>query len=191
MKEAALHFFQEYPNIAVLSGFLLAVFVALIGLIPSPFITAANVVFFGFWQGVAITFAGETVGAAIAFYLYRKGFKASVRHKLEKYKAAERLLNADNKKAFWIIFSFRLIPVLPSGIVTFTSAMSRASLLTFVIAGALGKLPSLLLEGYAALQVTEFTWEGKVIVTIVGAVFLYFLIRQFILVRRRKRPPNL
>lgn len=189
MKEAALHFFQEYPHTAVLSGFILAVFVALIGLIPSPFITAANVVFFGFWPGIAITFAGETVGAAIAFYLYRKGFKSSVRHKLEKYPPAERLLNANNRKAFWIIFSFRLIPVLPSGIVTFTSAMSRSSLLTFVAAGSLGKLPSLLFEGYAALQVTELTWQGKVIITVVGLLFLYLLTRQILSGRRKKQSP--
>ena len=135
--------------------------------------------------GVFITFVCETLGAALAFYLYRKGFKASVRHKLEKYKAAQNLLNAEEGKAFWIIFSLRLIPVLPSGIVTFTSAMSRASLLTFVVAGSLGKLPSLLLEGYAALQVVEFSWQGKLIVTLVGALFLYLLIRQLTSGRRK------
>ena len=142
--------------------------------------------FFGFWPGIAITFAGETVGAAIAFVLYRKGFKNTVGHKLQKYPAVQRLLNADNRKAFWIIFSFRLIPVLPSGIVTFTSAMSRASLITFVVAGALGKLPSLLLEGYAAVQVTEFGWEGKLIVTVTGLLFLYLIVR-FIIKSRAKR----
>lgn len=187
MKEAALHFFQQYPNIALVSAFSFAVFVSLIGIIPSFFVTAAAVLFFGYWPGIAITFVGEAVGAAVAFYLYRKGFKSSVRHKLEKYPAAERLLNADNRKAFWIIFSFRLIPVLPSGIVTFTSAMSRASLLTFIVAGSLGKLPSLLFEGYAALQVTELTWQGKLIITLVGALFLYLLTRQIVSGRRKKQ----
>lgn len=187
MKEAALHFFEQYPNLALVSAFSFAVFVSLIGIIPSFFVTAAAVLFFGYWPGIGITFVGETLGAAIAFFLYRKGFKKSVRHKLEKYEAAGRLLNANERKAFWIIFSLRLIPVLPSGIVTFASAMSRASLLTFVVASSAGKLPSLLFEGYAALQVTEFSWQGKVIVTVVGLLFLYFLIRQIILGRSRKR----
>ena len=105
---------------------------------------------------------------------------------MEKYKAAEALLNADNKKAFWIIFSLRLIPVLPSGIVTFTSAMGRASLLTFIVAGALGKLPSLLLEGYAAMQVTEFSWQGKLIATLIGLAFLYLFIRRITKGRSKK-----
>lgn len=186
MKEAALQFFEQYPNIALISAFSFAVFVALVGIIPSFFVTAAAVLFFGFWPGIGITFAGETIGAAIAFFLYRKGFKQSIRHKLEKYKAAENLLNADERKAFWIIFSLRLIPVLPSGIVTFASAMSRASLLTFAVAGSMGKLPSLLLEGYTALQVKELSWQGKVIVSVTGLVFLYLLIRKIASGRSKK-----
>lgn len=180
MKEAALHFFQQYPHLAVLSCFSFAVFVSLVGLIPSFVVTTAAVLFFGFWPGIAITFVGEAVGAAIAFYLYRRGFKKSVRHRLEKYKSAQALLNADNKEAFWLIFSLRLIPVLPSGVVTFTAAMGRTSLLTFVAAGSLGKFPSLLLEGYAARQVQEFGWQGKVILVLLAVGLIYFVVRHII-----------
>ena len=90
MKDAVLHFLEQYPNIAVLSSFLFAVFVALVGIIPSFVVTTAAVLFFGFWEGILITLAGETLGAAIAFYLYRRGFKKSISHKLEKYKTAKQ-----------------------------------------------------------------------------------------------------
>lgn len=180
MKEAVLQFLEEYPNLAVLSSFSFAVFVALVGIIPSFFVSAAAVLFFGFWEGIFISLAGETLGAAIAFYLYRRGFKKSVSHKLEKYKSAKALLEADNKEAFWLIFSLRLVPILPSGIVTFTSAMGKAPLLIFVAAGSLGKFPSLLLEGYAALQVAELSWQGKVILILCGVVFIYFVVRYII-----------
>lgn len=186
MKEAALHFFQQYPHLAVVSCFSFAVFVSLIGIIPSFFVTTAAVLFFGFWPGIAITFAGETIGAAIAFYLYRRGFKKSVSHRLEKHKSAQALLNADNREAFWLIFSLRLIPVLPSGLVTFTAAMGRASLLTFIAAGALGKFPSLLLEGYAAFQVTEFGWQGKLILVACAIVLIYFVIRHIVRHNRKE-----
>lgn len=185
MKETVLRFLEQYPNLAVLSSFSFAVFIALVGIIPSFFVSAAAVLFFGFWEGIAITLAGETLGAAIAFYLYRRGFKKSVSHKLEKYKAAQTLLNANNKDAFWLIFSLRLIPVLPSGIVTFTSAMSRASLFVFVTAGSLGKFPSLLLEGYTALQVKEFSWQGKVILILFGLFFIYFVVKHIVSHNRR------
>ena len=52
MKDAVLHFLEEYPNLAVLSSFSFAVFVALVGIIPSFFVSAAAVLFFGFWEGV-------------------------------------------------------------------------------------------------------------------------------------------
>lgn len=180
MKEAVLHFFQQYPNLALVSGFAIAFFVSLVGIIPSFFVTAANVLFFGIWEGLAITFIGENAGSAVAFYLYRKGLKKEVGPKLERYKAARALLEADDKKAFWLIFSLRLIPLVPSGLVTFTAAMGRASFLTFLVANAVGKFPTLLLEAYAVRQVKEFDWQGKLILAIVATAALYLIIKKIV-----------
>ena len=188
MKEAILDFFHQYPQLAVVSGFLIAFFVTLIGLIPSVFVTAANVLFFGFAEGLALTFVGENCGSALAFYLYRKGFKKNLAPQLEKYKAMRALLTAENKKAFWLIFSMRLVPLVPSGLVTFTASMGRAGFLTFIIANALGKFPSLLLEAFAVEEVREFGWEGKLIVGLVAAAAVYFLIKQ---IKGPKKEANL
>src|SRR5918993_923540 len=103
MKEAVLHFFQEYPNLALASSLFISILVAVVVVIPSFFITAANILFFGFWPGVAVSFAGEALGAVIAFYLYRKGFKKGAGEKIGKYKTVAALINAENKKAFWLI----------------------------------------------------------------------------------------
>jgi uncharacterized membrane protein YdjX (TVP38/TMEM64 family) len=187
MKEAVLSFFEQYPNLAVVSGLGIGFIVSLVGIVPSLFVTAANVLFFGFAEGIAITFLGENAGSALAFYLYRKGLRKEVGPKLEKYRAMKALLEADNKKAFWLIFSMRLIPLVPSGLVTFTAAMGRASFLIFLAANAIGKFPSLLLEGYAVLQVKEFGWEGKVILTIVAAAALYFIIKKIAGAKKEQR----
>ena len=178
MKEAVLTFFHNYPNLALLSSLCISILVAVLGVIPSFFVTAANILFFGFWEGVAISFAGEALGAVVAFYLYRKGFKKEATTKISKYKAVETLINADNKKAFWLILSLRLIPFVPSGLVTFAAAIGRVTSIVFLIASSLGKLPALLLEGYAVYQVTEFGWQGKVIMTVVALFILYLVIRQ-------------
>jgi uncharacterized membrane protein YdjX (TVP38/TMEM64 family) len=178
MKEALLTFFQQYPNLALLSSLLISVLVAVLGVIPSFFITAANILFFGFWPGVFVSFLGEAVGAIVAFYLYRKGFKKEATQGLEKYSKAKALLQAENKQAFWLIFSLRLIPFVPSGLVTFAAAVGRVSALTFLVASSLGKAPALLLEGYAVYQVTQFGWQGKIILTIFALFLLYFVVRQ-------------
>lgn len=185
MKEALLNFFQEYPNLALISSLLLSILVAVLGVVPSFFVTAANILFFGFWQGVAVSFLGEALGAVVAFYLYRKGFKKGASAQISKYKTAEALVNAENKKAFWLILSLRLIPFVPSGLVTFAAAIGRVSAITFLIASSIGKLPALLLEGYAVYQVTEFGWQGKLILTVVALLLLYFVVKQIIGSKRK------
>jgi uncharacterized membrane protein YdjX (TVP38/TMEM64 family) len=69
MKEALLNFFHDYPNLALISSLFISVVIAVLGVIPSFFVTGANILFFGFWEGVAISFAGEALGAVVAFYL--------------------------------------------------------------------------------------------------------------------------
>ncbi len=180
MKEALLQAFQQHPHLALLVSLGISIVIAVLGLVPSFFITAANILFFGFWQGVAISFLGEALGAVVAFYLYRKGFKSGAMQQLEKYRKIKTLLAAEGGKAFWIIFSLRLIPFVPSGLVTFAAAIGKVSALTFWVASSVGKLPALLLEGYAVYQVTEFGWQGKVILTVFALAILYFVVKQIL-----------
>ena len=70
----------------------LSILIAVIGVLPSFFITATNILFFGFWNGTFISFIGESVGAAIAFILYRKGFKKAMESRLLKYEKLKKLL---------------------------------------------------------------------------------------------------
>ncbi|HEY0039589.1 MAG TPA: VTT domain-containing protein [Flavisolibacter sp.] len=185
MKEAILQFFQDYPNLALISSLFISVVIAVLGVVPSVFVTAANILFFGFWQGISVSFLGEALGAVVAFYLYRKGFKKGASNQISRYKTIERLINAENKKAFWLILSLRLIPFVPSGLVTFAAAIGRVSAVTFLAASSIGKLPALLLEGYAVYQVTEFGWQGKLILTIVALLLLYFVVKQVVGSKRK------
>ncbi len=180
MQEAVLQFFQQHPNLAIISSLLISVIIAVAGIVPSFFVTAANILFFGFWPGVAISFAGEAVGAVVAFWLYRKGFKKGVAEKLSRYPTVQRLINAEGRTAFGLILSLRLIPFVPSGLVTFSAAVGRVSMLTFLVASSIGKLPALLLEGYAVYQVTEFGLQGKIIITLCALLLLYLVVKQII-----------
>lgn len=187
MKEAILHFFEAYPHIAVLSAFVFSVVIAFIGLIPSFVITAANIHFFGFWEGIVITFFGEAIGVWLAFMLYRKGFKKGVQHRLEKHPKAKALLEAAPKDAFWLIFSLRLVPLVPAGLVTFTAAIGRISALGFVVAGMMGKLPSLFLEAFAVMRVMHIHRKQRIILLVSAAVILLFFVIRHI-VRSKKNP---
>ncbi|MGZ5287025.1 MAG: TVP38/TMEM64 family protein, partial [Flavisolibacter sp.] len=178
MKETVLELFEQYPQLAVVISLLLSVLVAILGLIPSVFITAANILFFGFWPGTLISFAGEALGAAISFWLYRKGFKKRTASTLRGYPKLKQLLSAKGREAFWLILSFRLIPFIPSGLVTFAAAVGQVSAGIFITASSLGKIPALLMEAWSVYQVTRFQWQGKLVLAIVALVILYLVWKQ-------------
>ncbi|MCY7423038.1 MAG: VTT domain-containing protein [Chitinophagaceae bacterium] len=173
MKHDVLQLFYAYPQYAILLSLLISIIIAVIGVLPSVFVTAANILFFGFWQGTFISFAGEAIGALIAFLLYRKGFKKRIATNFKSYPRVQKLLHITGRKAFLTILSLRLLPFVPSGIITFAAAIGRVSLVVFFVASSIGKFPSLLMEAYAAYQVSSFNWQGKLILLLVSIYLLY------------------
>lgn len=178
MQDSLLQLFNEYSGLAIIISITISILIAVIAVVPSVFITAANILFFGFWNGMLISFLGEAIGAGIAFLLYRKGLKKTIQNKLQQYPKANRLLEAANKEAFYLIFSLRLIPFVPSGLITFAASMGKVSFYLFFIASSLGKLPALLLEAYAVLEVTRFGWQGKLLLSMVAIGLLYWVIKK-------------
>lgn len=178
MGEQLLTLFREHEQWALAISLLLSVIVAVLGVLPSVFITAANILFFGFWQGLLISFVGEAFGAVVAFLLYRKGFKKAVTKPLHKYPRVQRLMEARGKEAFLLIMGLRLLPFVPSGLVTFAAAIGNASLLTFVVASSLGKVPALFIEAYSVYQVTQFGWQGKVILALIACTLIYLVFKK-------------
>ncbi len=178
MQDQILQFFKEYPHLAILASLFISIVIAVLGIIPSVFITGANILFFGFWKGTLISFLGETIGAAIAFLLYRKGFKTNSQKGLQKFPKAKQLIEAEGRKAFTLILSLRLLPFVPSGIVTFAAAIGNVSIITFLLASSLGKIPALLIEAYSVYQVTQFGWQGKLILSLIACMLIYFVIKK-------------
>lgn len=178
MEQTVINFFIAYENYAFLISILLNIGVAVLGIVPSVFITGANLFFFGFVGGTLLSFLGEAIGAIIAFYLYRKGLRGASQTMLARYPKVQKLLKAEGKEAFYLILSFRLLPFIPSGLITFAAAIGKVSLLTFSLASSIGKLPALLIEAYSVYQVTRFGWQGKVLLALAAVYLLYIVWRK-------------
>lgn len=178
MQDSLLHFFERYPQVAIFSSILLSILIAIVGIIPSVFITAANILFFGFWNGTLLSLAGEASGAAVAFLIYRAGFKKTAGNKLLQYPRLKSLVEAPFPKVIYLIFSFRLLPFVPSGLITFAAAVGKVSFLGFLVASSLGKIPALLLEAYAVYEITAFGWQGKLILVLVATSLLILVFRK-------------
>ncbi len=178
MENSILNIFKEHPQLALLISLAVSIAIAVAGVLPSVFITAANIIFFGFWEGTFISFLGEALGAGVAFLLYRKGFKKTVEHGIQKYPRVQRLMAAEGKEAFSIIFSLRLVPFIPSGLITFAAAIGKVSFVVFIVASSLGKIPALLIEAYSVYEVKAFGWQGKLILAAVAIALVYYFIKK-------------
>lgn len=176
MEDSLLALFEEYSRYAFMLSIIINIIVAILGVIPSVFVTGANIIFFGFWQGTLISFIGEGLGAILAFILYRKGFGKFSIKSVENYPKVKALLWKNGMEAFYFIVSMRLLPFVPSGLVTLFSSIGKVSLLIFAIASTLGKIPALLIEAYSVYQVTQWTWQGKLILIGAGISILYLAI---------------
>ncbi|HEY0066405.1 MAG TPA: VTT domain-containing protein [Flavisolibacter sp.] len=177
MKEQVLELFREYAHVAILLSILISMLVAVLGVVPSFFITAANILFFGFWPGFALSLAGEALGAALAFFLYRKGFRKMSVKPLEKFPKARRLVELEGRPAFFMILSLRLLPFVPSGLVTFAAAVGKVSAPVFLLASTLGKIPALFIEAYSLAQVAKFGWQGKLILFAVACYLIWIVVK--------------
>ncbi|WP_078544097.1 TVP38/TMEM64 family protein [Litchfieldia alkalitelluris] len=181
MQDYVVDLFHSYEEVAVLISILLNIIISIFGVIPSFFLTAANIIVFGFWEGMFLAFIGETLGAIIAFWVYRKGFKNIVQQK-NSNKLLTKLLLVKGRDAFFLVIFLRFLPFVPSGLVTFTAAVGAVSGWIFVIASSIGKMPALFIEGYSVYHVTNWTTEGKWILSIIAVVGLVLLVVKY---RRR------
>ncbi|TYR81265.1 VTT domain-containing protein [Priestia megaterium] len=152
-----------YPELAIFISIFVSVIIGILGVIPSAFWTAVHLKVFGVLAGTLLLVTGEVVGAAVSFWLYRKGFNRLVNEKVPSYPKVKKLLHVTGKDALLLVFILRLLPFVPSSIVTFFAAVGKMSFAVFITASILGKIPALAIEIYAVYQVVSLTKEGQMI----------------------------
>lgn len=169
-----------YPLLVALISVFLNIIIAISGVLPSAFITAGTVGILGFENGLIILIIGEAAGAMVSFFLYRKGvYKLSDYLKIKKFenKYLRRLQNTEGIKAFLIVILLRVLPFVPSGIVTLTAAISKMNFLSFSIASTLGKIPALYIEAYSVYHVLNFQieWQLGIIIFVIALFITHIL----------------
>ncbi|HSO57761.1 MAG TPA: TVP38/TMEM64 family protein [Paenisporosarcina sp.] len=160
--------------LAVLLSVLVNIVISIVGVIPSAFLTAINVSVFGFWGGFLVSLIGEIAGSLVAFWLYRKGFRKFIEDRSKHKPRMKKLLDASPREAFLLVIGLRLMPFVPSGLVTLYAAVSKMRFGSFAVASSIGKVPALLIEVSAMYAVVKWTGIGKFIVfgLAVGAFYL-------------------
>lgn len=168
--------FNTYSDFAIILSILINIIVHILGVIPLFFLVAINVELFGLVDGFIYSFIGESLGVGVTFFLYRLGFKKVATEKLMDHPRLQKLLHVKGAHAFWLIFSLRMVPFLPSSLITFFAALGDVSFITFFISSSIGKIPMLLIEVISVGTATNGSNLNKMILAIlvIGA-FIYYL----------------
>ena len=175
MEGFLIELFEKNIYWAIPLSLLINTLIAIAGLIPTYFITGANVALFGpVWGGV-LSAGGEALGAVVSFWIYRKGFKKVSDKKLNNYPKVKKILDAGNKDAAVLVFAFRLVPYVPSGIITFAAAMGKISLPVFAVSSTIGKIPALFIEVVSVYYVLKLPlpWILTAVFLIITIPFLF------------------
>ncbi|RFU67491.1 DedA family protein [Peribacillus saganii] len=183
MSSVIVDWLTNSGSFAIIISILINVVISVAGVIPSVFITAANITVFGFGIGLVISFLGECIGALVSFWLYRKGIQRLNPKLLKKNKWLVKLQHTHGKDAFVIIIMLRILPFVPSGMINLAAALSKTSITVFFIASSLGKLPALFIEAYSVQHVLESTMRENIILAVIA--FVIFIV--FYIVRKRNQ----
>lgn len=171
--ESLLSYLHIVPlPVAILVSIGLNCLIAIAGVIPSAFLTAANVAIFGFWGGFSVSLIGEIAGSLLAFWLYRKGLKKGIDNRTKHAPRLQKLLHTSPKEAFLLVIGLRLMPFVPAGLVTLYAAISTMRFSAFAWASSIGKVPALLVEVIATSAVVKFMGPGQVILLIAALSLL-------------------
>lgn len=177
--ENVLELFNQYREVAIFLSLIISIVIALLGVVPSIFVTGANIIFFGPIWGLMISLMGETIGGYITFKVYRAGFKKGVTSIWGKYKLVDSIIKSEGKETGFLIFEGRLIPFIPSGFITLGAALSNVNSLIFIVSTFLGKIPSILLEGLISYQVINISGNYiKLGITLLALVLVWITLKR-------------
>lgn len=174
-----LEILKNNSSIAIPISFLISICIALVGVLPSVFITGANILFFGPVNGFAISLLGETIGAYITFIIYRLGVKKRAEKFSVKHKLVSRIINSEGKKAGLLICQGRIIPFIPSGFITLAAAISNVNAIIFMVATLVGKAPSIALEALVSHDIINiYDNRIRLVITIIGLILINITLRK-------------
>ncbi|MGM0898011.1 MAG: TVP38/TMEM64 family protein [Bacillota bacterium] len=167
-------------------GFLLIgnIVIGALGFIPSILITPVNLDRFGLIGGSVLSISGEMLGALFGFWLYRYGAK-HIPSAWQQHRWFLFFHQQPGKTVFWSVLSLRIMPFVPSGVVTAGAALTIISTPAFFAASSIGKLPAVTFEIAVAFGLTLWLPQS-VLYSVIGLFLAFFVIAAFLKKRTAK-----
>lgn len=181
-----INIFNEYRQWAIIISLSISILISLVGILPSIFITCANIIFFGPTAGFTISLIGETIGGYITLKIYRLGLKSTSEKIKGKFPLLDKLLISEGIQAGIIIFEGRIIPFMPSGFVTLAASLSKVNDYIFILATLMGKIPSIALETLISIDLINIQENYLRLFLTIITLFLILIINKIFLKSKTK-----
>jgi len=140
--------------------------------VPLFLVAGANGFIFGIAWGVVITLVGALLGSTVAFFMARFLARDFFTRRLSKY--MPQVEEMSRKSGVRVVFLARLVPILPSSVISYAAGLSRMSFKGFFLASVFGKLPEIII--YTALGHSLERAEGLLTKVTVLIVLISLLI---------------
>lgn len=132
-------------------------------LLPGGVLAIGSGLCFGLWWGFFLNLAGNTGGAAVAFFLSRhlgRGWVAKKFLRQPKWAALDSAIARDGWK---IIFLSQVHPLFPTSLLNYLYGVTRIRFRTCLLWVALGQAPGLFLYAYLGTLAQHGLkiWQGK------------------------------
>lgn len=168
---------------AMAVSFLFDVLINAMGFLPSIFVSTANGLLFGIFNGVIISWLAETVGVIISFLLMRTVLRDTAKKIIDKSNSLKKVDEMSGKNGFKLMLFLRTIPYFPSGLLTALGAVSSIGIKDYMFANLIGKFPSTALEvivGHDAVLMKEHSDRLMTVVLAATAVYgiVWFIYRR-------------
>jgi uncharacterized membrane protein YdjX (TVP38/TMEM64 family) len=157
------HLLNQWGIWAIFLSLLITVVLNWLAFLPAMVVTGANVLVWGPILGGLLSWVGEVLGSASAFFLYRKGIQSIPRLSEKEWKWVKKFHQRTRQEQFWLAVIVRLIPMVPSGVVNLLGAFTQIYFFDFLLATAIGKMPVQFFEVLISHQLLSLGQEWFVL----------------------------
>ncbi|MGL5515045.1 MAG: TVP38/TMEM64 family protein [Sporomusa sp.] len=174
---ALAEYLRSFGAGAVLVTLILFIVMTFTIVFPFMILSGAAGIVFGLFWGIAISWAGEVIGALFMFLFARYFFRQAVAGWITKSRYLKQVDDYSADNGFKALLIARLLPLAPSGIITAVAAISRISLKDFLLATVLGKLPPVVIKvllGHDIVFASENS--GRLLFIILFVIIVYGLL---------------
>ncbi|MBP2653031.1 MAG: associated protein [Firmicutes bacterium] len=172
--EALAEYLRSFGTSGILVTIILFVIMTFTIVFPFMILSGAAGIVYGLFWGIIISWAGEFIGAVVAFVLVRYFFRNSVEGWIAKSRYLKQVDDYSATNGFSALLIARLLPLAPSGIITAVAAISRISVRDFLLATLIGKLPPVVIKVLIGHDIVYLGQHGyRLIALVLGVIAIY------------------